>query len=434
MELFILSKFKKAGQLAFLIGLIFLLNSCGGGGGGSSPVEVTETTQAGFSYSSFSAWISAFNKFESDCESENANCTEQQARSLLESAISSLSIETEAIHVYYTSPGVGGIGFNPGESSYRYFIQGNSLFETWKFDSATFGSVAYPGFEVTSDFFSYPTFSYNFPGSLSGLLSLEHERIGVTDSSLNEKVFKGIHIRPLENSGIFWTGTQYNWAEIAEFDYGNTCDYSGDPRYCLRISLDNKVDISVTGTIFGFKTFSGDMPASGSFSYRSYAVSKGVYEKGDLDFLYSGNSIDAYNTSSCNVTNPSHKSCAWKTSVAVSAEQFISVNFSENTLTGSIGMQNFYYESSSGTMTLLDNASYAPHKSTLDNLSISATITGNSFSGTVSNSHFSGSIYGNFYGPSASEIGGVIVLNTLPNTSYYLSDAAFSVIVISGKK
>ena len=53
---------------------------------------------------------------------------------------------------------------------------------------------------------------------------------------------------------------------------------------------------------------------------------------------------------------------------------------------------------------------------------------------TVSNSHFSGSIYGNFYGPSASEIGGVIVLNTLPNTSYYLSDAAFSVIVISGKK
>ena len=335
---FTLSKFKKAGQLAFLIGLIFLLNSCGGGGGGSSPVEVTETTQAGFSYSSFSAWISAFNKFESDCESENANCTEQQARSLLESAISSLSIETEAIHVYYTSPGVGGIGFNPGESSYRYFIQGNSLFETWKFDSATFGSVAYPGFEVTSDFFSYPTFSYNFPGSLSGLLSLEHERIGVTDSSLNEKVFKGIHIRPLENSGIFWTGTQYNWAEIAEFDYGNTCDYSGDPRYCLRISLDNKVDISVTGTIFGFKTFSGDMPASGSFSYRSYAVSKGVYEKGDLDFLYSGNSIDAYNTSSCNVTNPSHKSCAWKTSVAVSAEQFISVNFSENTLTGSIGM------------------------------------------------------------------------------------------------
>ena len=52
---------KKGNKQRFsLIGLIFLLNSCGGGGGGSSPVEVTETTQAGFSYSSFSAWISAF--------------------------------------------------------------------------------------------------------------------------------------------------------------------------------------------------------------------------------------------------------------------------------------------------------------------------------------------------------------------------------------
>ena len=43
MELYTLSKFKKAGQLAFLIGLIFLLNSCGGGGGGSSSSAVSIT-------------------------------------------------------------------------------------------------------------------------------------------------------------------------------------------------------------------------------------------------------------------------------------------------------------------------------------------------------------------------------------------------------
>ena len=268
-----------------------------------------------------------------------------------------------------------------------------------------------------------------------GLLALEHERIGITDSSLNEKVFKGIHIRPLENSGIMWSGTQYSWTEIAELDYGNACNYSGDPRYCSSVSLDNTTEMSLVGKIFGSKTNAGDMPSSDSSSYRSYAVSKGNYEKGNFNFLYIGN-FSVQNLAGCG-SNPSHRACHWTTSDAVSAEQFITADFSTNSLQGTISMQNHYYESSSGNLTLLTNSSYDLHKQTLENLSISATISGNSFTGTVQNSHFDGYIKGNFYGPNAREIGAIIAIRSNGvSGSYYDTDggSAFALIVISGTK
>ena len=436
MEHFTLSKFKKAGQLAFLYLFVLFLFSCGGGGGGtSSPIPPTEIS-SGYAYTSFADWSSAIAKFDNDCETANANCTEQQARSILEAAISAFSIETQAVHYYADGSGTV-IHFDPAGSSYSLAIQGNSLMETLKFNPAVSGTPLYPGFEVTSDFYSYPTSNYEFPGALSGLLSLEHERIGITDSSLNEKVFKGIHIRPLENSGIMWSGTQYSWAEIAELDYGNTCDYSGDPRYCQRVSLDNIFNISLVGKIFGPKTNAGDMPASGSTSYRSYAISKGLYEKGNGNFLYTGN-FSMINSAGCG-SNPPHRGCHWKTSDAVSAEQILTVDFSANSIQGTLSMQKHYYESSSGSLTLLTSSSYDPHKQTLEDLSISATISGNDFTGTVQNSHFVGYIGGNFYGPNAKEIGAIIVLapvlgNLVVSGSYYESEVAFTTIVISGSK
>ena len=433
---FTLSKFKKARQLAFLYLFVLFLFSCGGGGS-SSPIPPTEIS-SGYAYTSFADWSSALSKFDNDCETANANCTEQQARSILEAAISAFSIETQAVHLYSDGSGPV-IHFDPAGSSYSLAIQGNSLMETLKFNPAVSGTPLYPGFEVTSDFYSYPNFSYDFPGALSGLLSLEHERIGITDSSLNEKVFKGIHIRPLENSGIMWSGTQYSWAEIAELDYGNTCDYSGDPRYCQRVSLDNNGNISLVGKIFGPKTNSGDMPSSGSTSFRSYAISKGFYEKGNANFLYTGN-FSMSNSAGCG-SNPPHRGCHWKTSDAVSAEQILTVDFSANSIQGTLSMQKHYYESSSGSLTLLTSSSYDLHKETLENLSISATISGNGFTGTVENSHFVGNIKGNFYGPNAKEIGATIILapvlgNLLVNVSgsYYESEAAFTIIVISGSK
>ena len=437
MELFTLSKFKKARQLAFLTGFIFVLSSCGGGGGGSSnPLPITEIS-SGYAYTSINDWSSAIAKFDDDCVQGNANCTEEQARTLLGAAISAFSIETQAAQIYFEG-GASVAHFDPEGSSYSLAIQGNSLMETLKFNPAVSGTPLYPGFELTSNFFSYPVFSYDFPGSLSGLLDLDHEEIGITDSSLNEKVFKGIHIRPSLNSGIMWSGTQYSWAEIAELDYGTSCDYSGDPRFCSKVSLDNSINISLVGKIFGPKTNAGDMPSSGSTSYRSYAISKGFYEKGNLDFLYTGN-FSMSNTNDCGDTNPSHRACHWKTSDAVSAEQILTVDFSANSIQGTLSMQKHYYESSSGSLTLLTSSSYDPHKQTLEDLSISATISGNDFTGTVQNSHFVGYIGGNFYGPNAKEIGAVIVLapvlgNLVVSGSYYESEAAISIIVISGSK
>ena len=70
---FTLSKFKKAGQLAFLYLFVLFLFSCGGGGGGtSSPIPPTEIS-SGYAYTSFADWSSALAKFDNDCETANAN-------------------------------------------------------------------------------------------------------------------------------------------------------------------------------------------------------------------------------------------------------------------------------------------------------------------------------------------------------------------------
>ena len=37
----------------------------------------------------------------------------------------------------------------------------------------------------------------------------------------------------MENSGLFWTGTEYSYVEISEFDYGNTCNYSGTSKLSI---------------------------------------------------------------------------------------------------------------------------------------------------------------------------------------------------------
>ena len=176
-------KFKKAGQPAFLYLLVLFLSSCGGGGGSTDTAPPPTEISSGIAYTSLGDLIATFTKFENDCELGNANCTEQQVRSLLEAAISAFSIETKASH-FFISGGTANLVFEPAGSSYSLDIQGNSLMETLKFNPGVI-NPSYPGLEITSDFYSYPTFTYDFPGSLSGLLALEHERIGITDSSLN---------------------------------------------------------------------------------------------------------------------------------------------------------------------------------------------------------------------------------------------------------
>ena len=92
------------------------------------------------------------------------------------------------------------------------------------------------------------------------------------------------------------------------------------------------------------------MPSSNSSSYRSYAVSKGYYEKGNYKLSLYRKFFYVLIHAGCGSNNPSHRACHWKTSDAVSAEQFITADFSTNSLQGTIGMQNHYYESILGSI------------------------------------------------------------------------------------
>ena len=74
---FTLSKFKKAGQLAFLTGFIFVLSSCGGGGGGGNP-----PTDPTYTYKSFSEINASGVALSEACEAQESSCTESNALSL----------------------------------------------------------------------------------------------------------------------------------------------------------------------------------------------------------------------------------------------------------------------------------------------------------------------------------------------------------------
>ena len=72
----------------------------------------------------------------------------------------------------------------------------------------------------------------------------------------------------------------------------------------------------------------------------------------------------------------------------------------------------------------------------ISNLNISASISGNKFTGTVSNDHFSGNIEGFFYGPQAKEIGAVLRLDSkgITNSRYANLGGASVILVINGQK
>ena len=98
-------------------------------------------------------------------------------------------------------------------------------------------------------------------------------------------------------------------------------------------------------------------------------------------------------------------------------------------------MQNHYAENDKGTMELITNSSFDSFKGTLNNLVISATISGTSFSGTVSNGHYSGNITGYFYGPQAKEIAAIIRFDAEGvSGSDFATSGAIGVIMLNGRK
>ena len=165
-------------------------------------------------------------------------------------------------------------------------------------------------------------------------------------------------------------------------------------------------------------------------------MGKGIY--GYTSFAFEGNSASYINTG-CSQANPSHDSCHWLTVDSLSSNQFISVDFSSGIVSGTISTSNIYGESAYGDFIELHNYTpdvYSIMATSISNLNISASISGNKFTGTVSNDHFSGNIEGFFYGPQAKEIGAVLRLDSkgITNSRYANLGGASVILVINGQK
>ena len=431
-----MSYLKKAGQLAFLTGFIFVLSSCGGGGsGGGSTQPVTYT------YKSFPEIDASTQAFIDACDANSSTCTDSNAAALAQEIIDSTNYHLSAHHVRDT---IGGsfCSYDSTSESYAITLDGENVKTTYSYGAqvgatSKYGSVC-TGADVSGRTYSAndenigESLTYSFPGALSGIINLDYKDWGFTDSSLNEVVFTTKQVSQKDNSGVYWSGNRYVIGAVGNTDFKTSCDYFTNPKVCYRFTSDTTRDTDLIAMNGGFKTFSGDMPSSGIASYRSFAMSSGIF--GFLDWMNFG-AGGAFLGSGCSQTNPSHASCHWLVQNSVSAEQFISVDYSSRTVSGTISMQNHYGESSYGNMILIEDSQYDSFKDTLKDLAITATISGNSFSGTVSNGHYSGNITGYFYGPQAKEIGAILRFESEGVSGSHFSTSGASVIMIlNGRK
>ena len=439
---FTLSKFKKAGQLAFLTGFIFVLSSCGGGGGGGNP-PIDPPTDPTYTYKSFSEINASGVALSEACEAQESSCTESNALSLWQEISNASDYFLSAHHIRVSNGGsfcsYDSINENYSVSFVREQTDFNTSFNygaqigaSSKYGSACTGADVSGRTYSLNDENVYNSITYSLPGALSGIIDLDYQYWGFTDSGLNEVVFTSKAVSQRENSGTYWSGNQYVIGALGDMDFGTSCNYFSSPKRCSSFSSDQTLDADLFALVLGFKTFSGDMPAAGTASYRTFAISNGIY--GALDYMNFGIGAAVYN-SECSQPNPSHSSCHWVINYSFSAEQFISVNYASKTLTGTLSLQNHYAENDKGTMELITNSSFDSFKGTLNNLVISATISGTSFSGTVSNGHYSGNITGYFYGPQAKEIAAIIRFDAEGvSGSDFATSGAIGVIMLNGRK
>lgn len=290
---------------------------------------------------------------------------------------------------------------------------------------------------------SSPDQMYSFPGSQSGNIGFFAEQWGLQDANSNEIAFIATAVGERRNSSStgIWSGTNYVDFDVYELNYVTSCNYTntftpvGNYLSCNTIANDSTYNSDLAGSLYGFKTFSADVPANGASTYRTFAVGVGAYGVGDILNL----GIGSIYTPNCGLS-PSYIDCTLNYIHSAAGEQLISIDFAANTITGTISLQDHYIISSLSNagitqLTSQNQAGYDAFNATVQNLSFTGTISGNSFSGTISNAHFSGTIVGSFYGPQAAEIGAIIRLDHLGvSGGDYETSGAFSMISLVGLK
>ena len=443
---FTLSKIKKAGQLAFLTGLIFVLSSCGGGGGGGNPTPTQPAiSEPVFTYNTGQEWSQILMDYI-----VNGTATFEAATTIT----NKFSFDSQAYHTRVNSLGNSFCAYKSTSSTNTRLPVSNpaDLENTVAYGAQTGATVcennAYAGADVSSyamklrnENVSFspsadsPDTGYSFPGPLSGYLEYDLQRWGLTDESLNEIAWIGTRVmEPLNSSEQGnWSGATYVFMELGEIDYGTSCNYSTSPRKCSSFSEDSNYNADIAGQLYGFKTFTGDMPSSGAVSYRTFSIGVGAY--GMNDFLNAGSSTIF--TSGCG-SSTDYGDCHLAYLYSAAGEQPISIDFAAKTISGTLSFQrhySIYDDIFYPSISELTSSSYDVFKTTLENFSFSGTINGNAFTGTISNTHFSGTIIGYFYGPQASEIGAIIRVDADDvSGSDYATSGAHGIFTFLGKK
>ena len=245
---------------------------------------------------------------------------------------------------------------------------------------------------------------FSFNNTLSGLLTFDHDEIGIVDSTnLSETVLRitGLNQELTSN----WSGTSYVTMTVGHIDYANECNYFSSQTLCSSIKTDNSYEGDWVGVLLGDATFSGDMPSSGTKSYRTKAMSAGVY--GLINYL--NNSVTTSFNPGCGAS-PSFNECKIATIYSASAENILAFDFSNETLTGTLSFAK-HFTLNYSSHTDLNSADSSKMNEALGNLVFqNLTVSGNSFSGIVENNTYRGTIFGYFYGPQAAEIGAILIL------------------------
>ena len=400
-----------------LISVSVILYSCGGGGGGGGTSSTT------YSYKTM-------NTTYSDIVSA------VRSSSLASNNLSHLDYLTAGYHGRYSSTNDTYCWYPSTSAEYKETFLNSTSFQTsltygaQSGDTAT-GESSCSGANVSGSTLSIESNNItissdiNFSGVLSGQIYYDHSLIGVVDSSLNEIVIESINVYGSPSSSDFtmWSGASYVDMVIVYYDYADTCSYSSGA--CSQVTADNTYDSDFMALLTGDQTASGDMPTSGSKSYRTKTLGFGVY--GVSNFLNKG-LANSFSTG-CG-TNPSFGECAVVPTFSASAESILAFNFSESSLLGSVSFSKHYFLD---YFSQTDLSSETILNSSLNNLTISSvTRTGSSFSGNVSNSHFTGTINGVFYGPQASDIGAIIRIEETSSGGNFSSTGSWATFVLTG--
>ncbi len=406
---------KKLFPRIFLISLIIILYSCGGGGGGggSSGVSSGSGSSSTLTYYTWQNYYAA-----------------QDLTSLLD-IYSNFTDNNRAYNFRTSTTDFFCVSKSENATLKITPVSSNEVSFEIKFDSST-GTGDCSGANVSGDALKFSSNEINVPftSDMSGFYNGSLERlkdwdVGIKDiNTLQETVFQANGLSN-ETDGVtsFWSGTSYVSPEVNSLNYGDTCKYLSG--MCLEVNADNTYNTDLLASVSGDLTELSDMP-SGTISYTSKALAAGAY--GLSNYLNRGlfTSFKSY----CGYTNSviNDWDCQLRIPFSVSAAHVLTVDLSANTLKGNFTLANHYiFESLQSDITEIFPIS------TVTDLEINATISGNSFSGTVSNSDFEGDIKGNFYGPKGAEIGATILItNKSTSTVFPDSNQAYAVIALVG--